>query len=143
MTSTINHAQDSYLLIDDDPLYRALVEATAEQMGVELKSYPSIAEMGSCARIKDYAAVLLDYELEHLNGLEIAEYIDTFFKDIPVVLVTGHAVEQFDNEKWPLCIREITSKQRPIAEIIDSVVGFRNRQQYLARLSNRAPQSLG
>ncbi len=131
----IKTEKENFLLIDDDPLFRALVEAAGAKMGLAIESFGSVAEMGSFARIKQYAGVLLDFELEHLNGLEIAEYIDTFFVDIPVMLVTGHNIEVLESRKRPLCIQKITSKKRPITDILEEMVGCINRQMVLKKFS--------
>ena len=76
------------LLIDDDEDYRKVLISVGAAFNLKIDGYSSLTELGSMGCIGNYAGLVVDYHLEELNGLEICEYVDVFFPDLPVVLIT-------------------------------------------------------
>ena len=97
-------------LIDDDPDFRRLMSVCGKSMGFDIDTYASLEEMGSFARLDNYDLALVDYYLEKLHGVEIAEYIDIFFPELPVILVSGDDLAPRSRTLWPRCIKKFLVK---------------------------------
>lgn len=76
-------------LLDDDPAYREIFKATATMLGMIPTTYASLEEMTSLAVLGDNDLFFIDFYLESMNGNEIAEYIDMYFPDLPVFLISA------------------------------------------------------
>lgn len=106
------------LFVDDDNLFGKLLTYVGEKKGFNIDYYESLDEMGSFANLANYQLVIIDYFLDAMSGLEIAEYVDVFFPHIPVVLVTAshHLVDK--ETKWPKCIQAVVSKSEGVGKIL-------------------------
>ena len=110
------------LVIDDDATFGLLMKAVAEARGIKLDWVGSLSELGSFAKIGDYDVAVLDYYLEKLTGAEIAEYFDAFFKDKPVIIVSGSSRLQDDSMQWPRCVRKFVLKSNGARNILDNAL---------------------
>lgn len=98
------------LVLDDDPTFGAIITRLARSRGWEASWYASLIEMGSFARIKSCDLAVIDYFLESFRGDEVAEYVDTFFAEVPVLIVSAYPVEQELRQRWPAAIKGFVSK---------------------------------
>lgn len=98
------------LLIDDDDIFRELMVAAGREYPYIIDAYPSLAALGSFARLGGYELAILDFHLPDMNGSEIAEYIEIFFKDTPVVMISADAQPPAHDLKKHLCIRSFVHK---------------------------------
>lgn len=98
------------LLIDDDEFFCALFQAVADSLGIPARTYSSLADMTSFAELRNYDVAVLDYYLQSFRGPEIAEYIDVFFNELPVVVISGGEIADLDQKVWPSCIRKFVPK---------------------------------
>ncbi len=98
------------LLIDDDDVFRELMVAAGRSYPYIVDAYPSLAALGSFARIGGYDLAIIDYHLPDLTGSEIAEYIEIFFKDTPVILISADSQQPLECSKQHLCIRSFVHK---------------------------------
>jgi DNA-binding NtrC family response regulator len=110
------------LLIDDDPFFRALFQAIADSQGIPAATCASLSDIGSFAALKDYDVVVLDYYLEAFRGPEIAEYVDVFFRDLPVLVISGGEIDPKDQRSWPVCIQEFVPKSAGPYQILEKAV---------------------
>lgn len=110
------------LLIDDDPAFRALFLAVAGALGIPGRAYASLSEMNSFAELRNYDVVVLDYYLESFKGPEIAEYIDVFFTELPVIMISGGDVDEQANRVWPSCIQRFLKKSAGPYEILQAAI---------------------
>lgn len=117
------------LLIDDDEMFRALFKQVCDALGVPVTCHASLAEMHSFAALKDFDVAVFDYYLESFRGPEIAEYVDVFFRELPVILISGNEIDGDTQRAWPSCIRRFVSKSSgPYAILeraLDSVASAR------------------
>jgi len=124
------------LLIDDDEFFRALFQAIADSMGIPAETYASLADMASFAALKEYDVVILDYYLESFRGPEIAEYVDVFFNDLPVLVISGGDIGDHDRRSWPVCIRQFVPKSSGPYTIINKAMESLGGQPAIARAVN-------
>lgn len=86
----------SILYIDDNPMDRALVRDSLEKEhgGFELTEAKSQSEFEKMIHLEDYDLVLTDFNIMGYEGLQVIDYINTHFPEIPVIIVTGTGSEE-------------------------------------------------
>ena len=129
------HSPKRMLIIDDDPTYGKMVVGAARSRGIEAEHYGSLLELGSFARICEFDIAILDYYLDNFRGDEIAQYVETFFCDMPVVIVSSHQFADQSMECWPECIRRFIPKHHGLTALIDQVFDVLRRDHLIKRLS--------
>ena len=130
----------SIVLIDDSHSFCRLMEYTAEEVGIHLKSYQSLANMYSISRLQQFDLALIDYNLESWCGLEIADYIDVFFKELPVILVSGDDIEP--QKSWPQSIKAVLHKKIGPYQLISESLEILQKVRFYRSLEKRAYSSL-
>jgi CheY-like chemotaxis protein len=99
------------LLIDDDEAFCLLVQATARARGLPFTFCAALEELPSLGALGDYDLVIVDYNLEALTGIEIAEYVDAFFAGaLPLMMVSSENLENGSSQRWPASIRKFVNK---------------------------------
>jgi DNA-binding NtrC family response regulator len=123
------------LLVDDDPSFGFLMARVAKSMSIELTHKVSLIELGSFAMIKNFDIAMIDFYLENLRGDEIAQYVDTFFNDIPIVIVSAHEFDDKSKSKWPPTVKAFLPKEIGPAQLLKKVVETYERMNYLKSFS--------
>jgi DNA-binding NtrC family response regulator len=100
------------LVIDDDETFRELLTTVARTAGVPLVTVGALGDMTSFAELRHYDVVVLDYFLDTFRGPEIAEYIQVFFKDLPVIVTSGGDLAAEKIGDWPSCVKDFVPKAR-------------------------------
>lgn len=116
-----------FLVIDDDPTFRALLKRVAESEGFRLTVCSSLKEVKPMtAAGTGFDAVILDYYLDdikdNLRGTEVAWVLE----GTPVILISSQerCLEENDGA-WPGSIRRFVNKKlgaKAILETAASVV---------------------
>ena len=109
-------AKNNIVLIDDDPGFNIIMSRVAEQMGVRLFAYESLEDLGMVSLMNSYDIAIVDYDLGTVNGLEVAQYAKSFFKDLPIYLISSQEREPSPN--WPDNIVKFSSKKQGYANIV-------------------------
>ena len=128
----LKFANKGILLIDDDPEFGAVVQTLAAAKGIPLVYYQSLMDMGTFARLGEFDVAIIDYKMDALNGIEVAEYIEVFFSDIPVILVSAANLEDISEALWPRCVRRFVSKDIGVYGILNSAMELVQSKQALA-----------
>lgn len=108
------------LLVDDDLVFGKIMSEVAREEGIELQVHDSLLSLGYLGSLKNYDAIILDYHLEHLNGLEIATYLDSFLNDMPAVLISNGDMQDVSTVPWPVCLHTFVPKQRGYKAILEA-----------------------
>jgi len=130
------------LLIDDDPVFCQLFVSCVDSAVVGIEAYESIGDLASFSKIGTYDLVVIDNHLPIMGGLEIAEYIDTFFPDLPVILISADDMTkslQAQSTAAPQCIRDFVKKEAGVGAILNSVMDLVR----LSWFSARRPATVG
>ncbi len=114
------------LYVDDEPSLGALGKRRLEQLGYEVVVAADGEEALSrfIAAPGDFDAVVSDYLMPRMNGLELATELIRVRPDLPVVLVTGFIDNLPDETIHAAGVREILRKPvtgREMAEVLASV----------------------
>ncbi len=98
------------LVIDDDPTFRDLIRTVGHRLKLPVTTIASLEEMTSFAALKDYDIAIIDFNLERFCGVEIAEYVEVFFKSLPVLIISGEFLDPSAASRWPSCIKKFVHK---------------------------------
>ena len=110
------------LLIDDDPTFRNLMAKVAARRGIALDAYESLLDLGSVGLISGYDVAIVDYHLEQMTGIEIAEYLKAFFAETPMVLVSILTCDEISEAAWPAPIVRFMNKNAGCEAILNSAL---------------------
>ncbi len=98
-----------YALIDDDPVYRAVMKRAGTLEGMEVDVFESLADLGTIGMLGQYDAAIVDYDLGALSGVEIAAYLTAFKAKTPMVLVSS-LIRDPGLAGWPPSVRRFVTK---------------------------------
>lgn len=124
---------DKLLIVDDDVCFGALMSAVAKSRGFAPHFFTSLIDMGSFARIREFDVAIIDYYLGTLRGDEIAEYVDTFFSDVPVIIVSSENLAETRSVKWPASVRKFIPKSDGPGRIVEAAATIVKRDRMLKR----------
>ena len=128
---------DKLIVFDDDPYFGALISATARGFGFTPTYFTSLFDMGPLARIKDYDFAIIDVFMGSIRGDELAEYIDMFFGQVPVILVSSEdMVGKNGLSRWPQSVRAFVHKAEGPYKILDAARTTLQRERLLQRLAS-------
>jgi DNA-binding NtrC family response regulator len=130
--------KNRYIIIDDDPDYCSLMEAAGERLNAYVETYPSIASLPSFSVLHGFDLAVIDFNLQCWKGTEIADYIDHFFPDMRVVLISGKELRR--DATWPATIKGFVSKENGVYEVLmelEKIVDRENLLEQMSRSSRR------
>ncbi len=78
------------LIVDDEPDIRELLELTLNQMDIKSESAEDISAAHALLDKHDFDLCLTDMRLPDGNGIELIEYIQQHYPQIPVAMITAH-----------------------------------------------------
>ncbi len=83
---------ESILVVDDESALAHIMAKSLEALGYSVKSFADSAEaLGYFSdHVREFDAVVTDYNMPKMNGIELSEKILAMRPDIPIVLCTGH-----------------------------------------------------
>ncbi|MGB1140563.1 MAG: sigma-54-dependent transcriptional regulator [Halioglobus sp.] len=83
-------AEQSVLIVDDEPDIRELLDITLSRMGLQTFSAATLEEAKSLVADRTPDLCLTDMRLPDGNGISLVEYIQQDFSHIPVAMITAH-----------------------------------------------------
>src|SRR5579872_5149701 len=83
----VNHGTIFY--VDDNPKLRRLLTSVIRSCGFDVLSIGDPIEAVSRMRKSSFDLALLDYQMPHLTGSELAQRIKSAKPDTPIVLISG------------------------------------------------------
>ena len=88
--------RDAFVVVDDDPSMRVIVEVAGRRAGMRMQTFAD-AETAWEAIVRGGTprAIITDFDMPKTTGIELAERVRAAGLDCPVLLMTGHPVEQF------------------------------------------------
>ncbi|GAB6041992.1 sigma-54-dependent transcriptional regulator [Endothiovibrio diazotrophicus] len=78
------------LVVDDEPDIRELLELTLRRMGVEVCAAADLGEARALLAERPVSLCLTDMRLPDGDGLELVEYIQRSWPEVPVAVITAH-----------------------------------------------------
>ena len=78
------------LIVDDEPDIRELLEITLGRMQLKTRAAANVGEAKSLLQKHPFDLCLTDMRLPDGDGIELVEYIQQHFPDIPVAVITAY-----------------------------------------------------
>lgn len=83
-----NESHRVLLLGQDQSLYQQLLDVTTRSSSaINLVHADSLLALGSFAGLKEFDLIVVDYDLKSIRGIEVAQYVQAFFAEIPVIVL--------------------------------------------------------
>lgn len=125
---TVPEDQVDIVLIDDDPIFCSLMAEHARRMSVNLHFFHDLLEVQESGNLQKYQVAILDYQLEQMNGLEVAQWIPMFFNDMPIVLISYEdRTQENTNTTWPGSVRAFVHKREGVKAILSQALALRDQ----------------
>ncbi len=78
------------LIVDDEPDIRELLALTLSRMKLDSQGAETVQEARSLLQSGDFDLCLTDMRLPDGNGIELIQYLQGSFPDVPVAMITAH-----------------------------------------------------
>ena len=124
------------LVVDDDAMNRKLTTMLLKKMNYESRMAASGSEALEMIRQADYAAVLMDYRMPDMDGVETTKIIRSmegaYFKEVPVIALTGDEREDIRKEFSDAGINDFLQKPlnaECLAQMLKRWPGARDNHQ--------------
>lgn len=82
------------LIVDDEPDIRELLEITLGRMSLATSSAKDLASARHLLSTEDFNLCLTDMRLPDGDGIELVEYIQKEYKQMPVAVITAHGTTE-------------------------------------------------
>jgi len=82
------------LIVDDEPDIRELLEITLGRMSLATSSAKDLASARHLLSTEDFNLCLTDMRLPDGDGIELVEYIQKEYNQIPVAVITAHGTTE-------------------------------------------------
>lgn len=91
MSSAMQHANPTVLIIDDDPDVRESLQSLLRTVSIDSRAMQSLAELLGAPLPSGPTCLVLDVRLPGRSGLDIQREFAATGIDIPIIFITGHA----------------------------------------------------
>jgi FixJ family two-component response regulator len=86
----MTEAQDTVIVIDDDPLVRESLGRLLRSVSLQSRLYGSVAEFLTVGRPTGPTCLVLDVRLPGQSGLDFQRELSSASGQMPIVFITGH-----------------------------------------------------
>jgi signal transduction histidine kinase/DNA-binding response OmpR family regulator len=121
--STADASSARVLLVDDDESVRETIEAALIRGGHFVESFGQAQAALDALEAGHFDLVVTDLTMPVMNGFEVARTVKRGHPDLPVLLLTGWAVDRDDREAREAGVDHILAKPCPIDELLQTVSG--------------------
>lgn len=78
------------LLIDDDPLFGAILDRMARQGNIPLRHILSPRLLNVTGLRKSYDLLIVDYDLQNMTGIQLVRGLEGMLQSLPTLLVSSY-----------------------------------------------------
>lgn len=116
--------QKTILCVDDNTDTCELLKFLFEQDGFEVKTSDSPEEAVRHARNNHFAAVVLDFHLFEMDGVDLCRIIQTFDSNTPVIFFSAEAREIKKQEAFEAGAKAYLTKPNDFEKLVPTVNHF-------------------
>ena len=109
------------LLVDDDPVFGALMGRAAAQSRVNLTYCKDEAEVSKCLRWK-FDVAIVDYHLGRSNGIDVTKQLEKLPLPVPVILISAGRMLPTPISSWPDSIKGFMEKNLGHLAILEAAL---------------------
>lgn len=118
--------QPQIVLIDDDPTYGAVIGRWAEIEGVKMDVFHSLDDLGFVGLLSPYDVAIVDYDLGEINGKDVAEYMESLFRNKPMVIISSIDRSR-ELTSCPSCVKAFMKKSAGYERILNTALNLREQ----------------
>lgn len=126
LTKSKSNNLPKILLLDDDPVFRNIMVTLGSARQLDVEAYESLQEIDQFPNNLPYAGAILDYHFAEAKLPDLLMGIDSFFKDIPTLLVSGDEKAELALGSSP-SLRGFMSKSQGGLKILDALQDLMGR----------------
>ncbi|HYX33532.1 MAG TPA: hypothetical protein VE954_10490 [Oligoflexus sp.] len=116
--------QPRIVLIDDDPVYGAVIGRWAALEGVKMDVFNSLDDLGFVGLLAKYDVAIVDYDLGDISGKDVADYMTTLFGNKPMVMIS--VVDRSkEMMSCPSCVKTFMKKSAGYEKILNAALKLR------------------
>jgi CheY-like chemotaxis protein len=120
MAATVHSGDGQHVLyIDDDEVMRVMVERLLQRAGFRVSTAADAAAGLASVRAdpQAYDAVVTDYNMPELSGLEVARALALLRPALPVVISTGYVSDELREQARMVGVRGLLKKENTLEEL--------------------------
>lgn len=107
-------------VIDDDPMFGKIMEQIGKKVGVEIKHFEDFEDFEDFETLDGFDVAIVDYQLEHMTGLDVGRHVERFIGSLPVILVSRTNLPK--SRDWPRSIKTFVYKGMGAYAILDAAL---------------------
>lgn len=123
------------LIVDDNAQLRRGLRALLEAQDHWEVADEAADGMEAIAKVQEqeFDVILLDFQMPHMDGLQVAKHITSRTPDMPILMVSMHASQQLWKEAQKVGIRGLCGKA-DIACVVDAIKTILENKPYFGNL---------
>lgn len=125
--SSIHGNSPKLLLLDDDPVFRSLMINLGLDQNLDIEAYESLQEVERFPNGLSYQGVILDFHLAETTAPQLIMGLDSFFEEIPTLLVSADSNAQLALEESSY-LKAFVSKSEGGRKILEAMKTLMARQ---------------
>ncbi|MCX6130894.1 MAG: response regulator [Proteobacteria bacterium] len=111
------------ILIDDDPIFLAIMKRSAQLEGIELDGFLGLDDLGYIGLFAHYDVAILDFDLGIVNAIEVSQSISSLVKELPILIVSARDRSK-DCMNCPKSVKSILRKSMGYQYILRVALRF-------------------
>ena len=112
------------LVVDDDPLFRYLLERASLNKPFEVVTCGSLKELETVGRPQDFDVIILDYFLDPFTESFLGTRVAELAGSTPCLLVSSNDRCLEQNVPWPSSIRKFVSKHVGARSVLENALAL-------------------
>ena len=134
-------AEPRIFVIDDDDAVRDSLRALLESAELAVETYGSGREFLDAQSGRPNGCIVLDLDLPNMSGLEVVEAVTARGMNLPIIVMTGRAVER--TEQRSLRSGAMTLIEKPMSDrvLLEAIEQALDQWREKSRLSVEPAQS--
>jgi len=111
------------VLIDDDPVFLAIMKRSAQLEGIALDCFLSLEDLGYIGMFANYDVAILDFDLGMTDGIQISRSINALVKELPILIISAKD-RSYECADSPECVKSVLKKSMGYQYILQVAARF-------------------
>ena len=121
--------KQTVLVVDDEPLIRALIAEAMESAGFEARQFKDGEEALASVMAEPPWCIVSDFKMPGMSGLELCAAVKKVYPDIPFLLVTAYADKEVALAGLGVGLADIVEKPFNTTQLVEKVAALVERKK--------------
>jgi len=122
---------EKVLLVDDEVEFLEIMSERMKARGIEVTTSTSAQEALELIHTESFDAVILDFMMPEMNGLEALQAIKEKKPELQIILLTGHATVEKGVEAMKLGAMDVVEKPADLEALAEKVKKAHDKKMLL------------